>query len=137
MSNQPYSQNPFGSAGHQQLPPGQQLQQYYQQKARTPSLPNAGPGGGGGGSSSYSDQGLSPGQFQALPADYGQGLSPPPQGGRDDLSDDPSKLSRFFKDISFGNRTTKDKLSAPIGNVKKLTSDNSSPKSPGCAKPSP
>ncbi|RVD82666.1 uncharacterized protein DFL_007084 [Arthrobotrys flagrans] len=105
-SNQPYSQNPFG--GQQQLPPGQQLQQYYQQKARTPSLPN----NAAGGPSGYVDQGLSPGQFQALPQDYGQGLSSPPPGqgnGRDEqLSDDPSKLSGFFKNISFGNRTTKD-----------------------------
>lgn len=85
--NQAYSSNPFGSP-HQQLPPGQQLQQYYQQRARTPSLPNAG---------------LSPGP-------HGQGqLASPLQvtGGQDQLSDDPSKLSGFFKNISFGNRTTK------------------------------
>ncbi|KAK6532897.1 hypothetical protein TWF281_007068 [Arthrobotrys megalospora] len=103
--NQPYSQNPFGGHGQQQLPPNQQLQQYYQQRSRTPSVPNAGP-------SNLVNQGHSPGQFQALPQDYGQGLTPPPQGqgnGRDDqLSDDPSKLSGFFKNISFGNRTTKD-----------------------------
>ncbi|KAK6336326.1 hypothetical protein TWF696_001887 [Orbilia brochopaga] len=75
--------NPFGSPP-QQLPPGQQLQQYYQQKSRTPSLSNQG-------------------QLQ------GQGLlSPLQETGGPDQPDDPSKLSGFFKNISFGNRTTKD-----------------------------
>ncbi|KAF3120016.1 hypothetical protein TWF569_011922 [Orbilia oligospora] len=71
--NQPYAQNPFGGQQQQrqQLPPNQQLQQYYQQKARTPSLPNT------GGPSNYVDQGLSPGQFQTLPQDYGPGFSSP------------------------------------------------------------
>ncbi|KAF3165333.1 hypothetical protein EYR41_008544 [Orbilia oligospora] len=104
--NQPYAQNPFGGQQQQrqQLPPNQQLQQYYQQKARTPSLPNT------GGPSNYVDQGLSPGQFQALPQDYGPGFSSPSPGRDEQLSDDPdpSKLSGFFKNISFGNRTTKD-----------------------------
>ncbi|KAK6540947.1 hypothetical protein TWF694_008328 [Orbilia ellipsospora] len=88
FSSQGYSQNPFGSPS-QQLHPNQQLQQYYhgggQQRSRTPSLSSPGPQGHGGPLSSPLQ-------------DHAPGQDP----------DDPSKLSGFFKNISFGNRTTKD-----------------------------